>query len=201
MNNIKQNNKKQNNKNQNYKKLFLSAFYLSAFTFGGGYVIVSLMQKKFVDDLKWIDEEEMLNLVAIAQSSPGAVAINASILVGYRIAGFLGALVTILGTVLPPFLIISIISFFYTAFRDNVVVNAVLKGLHAGVSAVIADVVLNLGGNVVKDKDIVSILVMLGAFYATYFLNINVMFIILICGSIGAIKVWIYAKKKGGEKV
>lgn len=186
-------------KNQNFKKLFLSAFYLSAFTFGGGYVIVSLMKKKFVDDLKWIDEEEMLNLVAIAQSSPGPVAVNASILVGYRVAGILGSCVTILGTVLPPFIIISVISFFYTAFRDNVVVNAVLKGMQAGVSAVIADVVLNLSSNVVKEKEVISILVMVGAFYATYVLNINVMFIILICGGIGAIRALINTKKKGGE--
>lgn len=133
-------------------KLFTSTFYLSAFTFGGGYVIIPLMKKKFVDDLKWIEEEEMLNLTAIAQSSPGAVAVNASILLGYRIAGILGALVTILGTILPPLIIISIISFFYEAFSANVVVNAVLKGMQAGVAAVIADVVISLGHNVTKEK-------------------------------------------------
>lgn len=178
-----------------YKKLFSSSFFLSAFTFGGGFVIIPLMKKKFVDDLKWIKEEEMLNIAAIAQSSPGAVAVNASILLGYRIAGILGSLVTILGTVLPPLIIISVISFFYTAFRENVVVNAVLKGMQAGVAAVIVDVVLNLGGNIVKDKDIVSILVMIGAFIATYFLKINIMYIILICGCIGAGKILIQTQK------
>ncbi len=178
-----------------YKKLFSSSFFLSAFTFGGGFVIIPLMKKKFVDDLKWIEEEEMLNIAAIAQSSPGAVAVNASILLGYRIAGILGSLVTILGTVLPPLIIISVISFFYTAFRENVVVNAVLKGMQAGVAAVIVDVVLNLGGNIVKDKDIVSILVMIGAFIATYFLKINIMYIILICGCIGAGKILIQTQK------
>lgn len=150
-----------------YTKLFTSTFYISAFTFGGGYVIIHLMKKKFVDDLKWIEENEMLNLTAIAQSAPGAVAVNASILLGYKIAGVLGALVTILGTVLPPLIIISVISMFYTAFRENAVVNAVLKGMQAGVAAVIVDVVLNLGGNVFKQKDIVSIMVMLLAFIAT----------------------------------
>lgn len=184
-----------------YKKLFSSSFFLSAFTFGGGFVIIPLMKRKFVDDLKWIEEEEMLNIAAIAQSSPGAVAVNASILLGYRIAGILGSLVTILGTVLPPLIIISVISFFYNAFRENVVVNAVLKGMQAGVAAVIADVVLNLGGNIVKDKDIVFILVMIGAFIATYFLRINIMYIILICGCIGAAKFLIQTKKikKGGD--
>jgi len=178
-----------------YRKLFTSTFYLSAFTFGGGYVIIPLMKKKFVDDLQWIEKDEMLNFAAIAQSSPGAVAVNAAILLGYRIAGIPGALVTILGTVLPPLLILSVISFFYAAFRDNAVVNAVLKGMQAGVAAVIADVVLTLGGNVLKKKDIVSVIIMAGAFVATFFLEINVVYIILLCGCIGAVKILIQIKK------
>lgn len=186
------------NKKHIYRKLFLSTLYLSAFTFGGGYVIISLMKKKFVDELKWIEEEEMLNLAAIAQSSPGAVAVNASILLGYRMAGILGAMVTVLGTVLPPLIIISIISFFYTAFRENVVVNAVLKGMQAGVAVVIADVVLNLGSSVVKEKDLISILVMIGAFIATFFLKVNVMYIILLCGFVGVGKA-IFKKRKAGK--
>jgi chromate transporter len=185
-----------------YRKRFSSTFYLSAFTFGGGFVIIPLMKKKFVDDLHWIEEDEMLNLAAIAQSSPGAVAVNASILLGYRVAGILGALVTILGTILPPLIIISVISLFYTAFRENIVVNAVLKGMQAGVAAVIADVVMNLGGNVIKEKDIVSALVMVCAFAATFFFKVNVMYIILVCGCIGAAKILIQAKKtpKDGDE-
>lgn len=183
-----------------YRRLFTSTFYISALAFGGGYVIIPLMKKKFVDDLHWIEEDEMLNLTAIAQSTPGAVAVNAAILLGYRIAGVLGALVTILGTVLPPFIVLSVISLFYAAFRDNIVVNAVLKGMQAGVAAVIIDVVLNLGGNVLKEKDLVSVLIMVGAFIATFFLEINVMYIILVSGCIGAAKVLVKAKtdqKKG----
>ena len=183
------------NKKHIYRKLFTSTFYLSAFTFGGGYVIIPLMKKKYVDDLQWIEEEEMLNLTAIAQSSPGAVAVNAAILLGYRVAGISGALVTILGTILPPFITLSIISIFYTAFRDNTVVNAVLKGMQAGVAAVIADVVMSLGSNVFKQKDIVSVIVMVGAFISTFFFGINVMYIILLCGCIGAVKILIQMKK------
>jgi uncharacterized protein YqcC (DUF446 family) len=92
------------------RTLFLSTFKLSACTFGGGYVIVPLMRKKFVEELHWIGEPEMLDLVAIAQSSPGPIAVNASILVGYHMAGVPGALITMLGTVLPPLGIISVIS-------------------------------------------------------------------------------------------
>ena len=183
------------NKKHIYRKLFVSTFYLSAFTFGGGYVIIPLMKKKFVDDLHWIEENEMLNLTAIAQASPGAVAINAAILLGYRVAGILGALITILGTILPPFITLSVISVFYIAFRNNIVVNAVLKGMQAGVTAVIADVVLNLGNNVLKEKDVVSVITMVGAFIATFFLKINVMYIILVCGCIGGLKTLFQIKR------
>ena len=101
------------------KKLFFSTLTLSAFTFGGGYVIVTLLKKKFVDEYHWIEEDEMLDLVAIAQSAPGAIAVNGAIVVGYKLSGLLGALVAIVATVIPPFLIISLISVCYTAFREN----------------------------------------------------------------------------------
>ena len=93
-------------------KIFISTLYLSAFTFGGGYVIVSLMKKKFVDEYHWIEENEMLDLVAIAQSAPGAIAVNGAIVVGYKLAGIAGVMTAILGTVIPPFLILSILSVF-----------------------------------------------------------------------------------------
>lgn len=181
-------------------QLFVSTFYISAFTFGGGYVIIPLMKKKFADELHWIDDEEMLNLAAIAQSSPGAVAINASILVGYRVAGVVGAAISILGTVLPPLIIISVISLFYTAFRTNAIVSAVLKGMQSGVAAVVADVVCNLGGKIVKDRDILSVLVMIVAFVANYILGVNVMLIILACGVIGAVRtLFVHGKKEGAK--
>ncbi|MGL4796830.1 MAG: chromate transporter [Paraclostridium sp.] len=178
-----------------YKTLFLSTFYLSSFTFGGGFVIIPLMKKRFVDNLNWIEEEEMLNLTAIAQSSPGPVAVNASIIIGYKIAGLLGAFVSILGTVLPPLIIISIISLFYTIFKDNRVVNAVLDGMQAGVAAVIADVTIDMAYGVVKEKKTINNIVMIAAFISTYFFNINVIYIIVVCGVIGALNNYISKKK------
>ena len=94
-----------NSRKQVLKRLFVSTLYLSTFTFGGGYVIISLMKKKFVDEYHWIEEEEMLDLTAIAQSAPGAVAVNGAIVVGYKLAGAAGVLISILGTVIPPFVI------------------------------------------------------------------------------------------------
>lgn len=182
-----------------YKTLFLSTFYLSSFTFGGGFVIIPLMKKRFVDNLNWIEEEEMLNLTAIAQSSPGPVAVNASIIIGYKIAGLLGAFVSILGTVLPPLIIISIISLFYTIFKNNIVVNAVLDGMQAGVAAVIADVTIDMACGVVKEKKTINNIVMIAAFISTYFYNINVIYIILACGVIGAMSSYSSKKKLKGD--
>ncbi|MFW5780822.1 MAG: chromate transporter [Bacillota bacterium] len=162
-----------------YLKLFFSTLQLSSFTFGGGYVIVSLLQKKFVEKFKWINEKEMLDIVALSQSSPGAIAINSSILIGYRMAGFWGAICTLCGTILPPLVIITGISFFYEAFRDNEIVSAVLRGMQAGIAAVIVDVVYRMGKRYFIEKDFFSIGLIILAFSLSFFLEINVIFIIL----------------------
>ncbi len=184
-----------------YLKLFSSTFLLSAFTFGGGYVIISLMRKKFVDQYKWIEENEMLDLTAIAQSTPGAIAVNASILVGYRMAGILGALLTVFGTALPPLIILSVISVAYTAFRDSVMVGYTLRGMQAGVAAVIIDVVINMIHNVMKEKKKFPILLMLAAFIAAFVFDVSVIIIILVCGVLGAISIYLTKHTTGkGEK-
>ena len=182
-----------------YKKLFLSTFKLSACTFGGGFVIVPLMKKRFVEELGWIEEDEMLDMIAIAQSSPGAIAVNASILVGYHVAGFPGAMITVLGTVLPPLIIISIISLFYQAFRDNAIVNMAMAGMLCGVAAVICDVVLTMAGSILKKKRILPVLVMLGSFIAVRFFSVNIILIILVCGMIGAADTWHQGRKKSSR--
>ena len=171
-----------------YLKLFLSTFYLSAFTFGGGYVIVPLMKKKFVEDLKWIDEKEMLDLVAIGQSAPGPIAVNTSILVGYQIAGIKGAISSITGTVLPPLLIITIISFFYSIFKENVYVNAALQGMQSGVAAVICFAVYKMAKDIFKEKKISQVIIMILAFIVAYFLKVNVALVIIIAALYGVIK-------------
>jgi chromate transporter len=175
-----------------YGKLFVSTLTLSAFTFGGGFVIVSLMKKKFVDQYHWIDEEDMLNLIAIAQSSPGAIAVNGAILVGYRIAGIPGALVSVLGTILPPLVILSVISLFYAAFRTNAYVAAALKGMQAGVAAIICDVVLLLGTHVVKTKDPLAIAMIPAVFCAVFFWHVNVMYVILASALLGGVRYWFW---------
>lgn len=182
-----------------YRTLFLSALQLSTFTFGGGFVIIPLMRKKFVEKLYWIDEQEMMDYTAIAQSSPGAIAVNAAILVGYRVAGVAGALITVLGTVLPPLTILSVISFFYAAFRANPIVNMAMAGMAAGVAAVICDVVVTMGAGVLQQHRILPVLVMVGSFAASCFFGVNVVIIILVCGTIGALDT-IRLERRGHRK-
>lgn len=178
-------------------KLFLSTLYISTFTFGGGFVIVTFMKRKFVDELHWIDEQEMLDLTALAQSSPGAIAVNAAILVGWRVAGFLGMLTAVFGTIIPPMTILSVISLFYKAFAANIYVALALKGMQAGVAAVILDVVAGLGTNVIKSRSVINYIIMAAAFIATFFFNVNVIYIILSAALIGVISALIKYKRKG----
>ena len=184
-----------------YRKLFLSTFELSACTFGGGFVIIPLMRKKFVEELGWIEEEEMLDLTAIAQASPGAIAVNASIMLGYHIAGIPGAILAVLGTVLPPLIIISIISMFYQAFRNNVIVSMAMRGMLCGVAAVICDVVINMEKCIFKKKRPLPIIIMLASFIAVRYLSINIIIVIFVCGCIGTLDIWIKnMKRKAGNK-
>ncbi len=167
--------------------LFINMLYISTFTFGGGFVIVNFMRKAFVEKLGWIDEDEMLDLIAIAQSSPGAIAVNASILVGQRVAGFPGMAVSVLGTILPPMIILTGISFFYEAFATNKYVNLMLKGMQAGVAALILDVVFDLTINLSKRQRPIHVLMLTAAFIATFLFKVNVVFIILAAALIGVI--------------
>lgn len=151
-------------------------------------MIVPLMRKRFVEELGWIEEQEMLDMTAIAQSSPGAIAVNAAILVGYHVAGISGALLTVLGTVIPPMIIISVISMFYQAFRDNPVVNLVMAGMLCGVAAVIFDVVIDMTKTIFEKKKILPVLVLIGAFIAVRFFSVNILLVILVCGIIGILE-------------
>ena len=177
--------------------LFISTLYLSAFTFGGGYVIVSLLKKKFVDEYHWIENDEMLDLVAIAQSAPGAIAVNGAIVVGYKLAGIIGAFVAVIGAIIPPFVIITILAMCYQSFRDNWLISQMLEGMQAGVGAVIASVTYEMGAGIVKEKDGISLLIMAGAFAASCVFEVNVVYIVIICGLLGVLRTCMSRKGAG----
>ncbi len=176
--------------------LFSSMLVISAFTFGGGFVIVSLMKKKFVDALGWLTEEEMLDMTALAQSAPGPIAVNAAILVGRRVAGMPGMLAAVLGTLIPPVVIIGVISLIYAQFAANEWVRAAMAGMSCGVAAVISDVVASLGGKVLKSRDGLNIALMILTFLLTYGAKVNVALVILGAALLGAVRA-LLARKAG----
>ena len=174
--------------------LFRTCFVISACTFGGGMVIISLLQKKFVEELGWIDQDEVMDLTAIAQSCPGVMAVNTSIMIGYRVCGPLGAVFTAVGTVLPPMIILSIISVFYVQFRSNPVVSVVLRGMQAGVAAVMMNVSVTMTKNVVSGASWLTWIMLAGAAAVVLILNVDIILVLLVCGVIGGVHTWISMK-------
>lgn len=192
---IDQRDLKQLTKVQIYLELFKQTFLLSACTFGGGFVIIGMIRKVFVDKLHWITEDEILDLTVIAQSTPGPLGVNMAVITGYRICGVPGALVCALAASLPPMLIISVISAFYNQFKDNRIIALLLQVMRAGVAAVIVDVVIDLTANVLKTKNILWILLMVASFVALVWFKISIVWLILICGAVGLI----YSLRAGKE--
>ena len=168
-----------------YRKLFISTFLISAFTVGGGFVLIPLMKAKFVDEYGWLKENEALDLVSIAQSAPGVMAANSSIIMGYRMGGFLGSLTALLATVLPPLITLTVISYFYDAVATNPYVRMFLKGMQCGVTAILINVVLDLVVKQVKKKLALPLIIMAGAFIAAVAFKINIMQIIAVVAVIG----------------
>lgn len=173
--------------------------YISAFTFGGGFVIVTLIKKKLTDEYKWIDEQEMLDIISLSQSTPGPIAINAAVIVGKKLGGIRGIIAAALGTALPPFLIITVISFFYNAFSENEFVKLLLKGMGAGVAAVVLDVVCSLSEKYFKNRKFFEILLIVLSFVLVFFLKINVIIIILAAVILGTL-ITLIKRRKAAEK-
>ncbi len=159
--------------------------YISSVTFGGGFVIVNFIKKTFVEKMHWITEDEMLDMIALAQSSPGAIAVNTAILMGWNIAGFWGMVAAVLGIILPPMTIITVISFFYEAFIANKYIALMLKGMQAGVAALILDVAFDLTGKLAKRQRPLYVILMALAFILVFLAKVNVVLIILPAALIG----------------
>lgn len=168
-----------------YWKLFKSTFIVSMFTVGGGYVIIPLLKAKYVDEYKWISDEETLNMVAIAQSTPGVMAVNTAIMLGYRMAGVMGALTGMFATVLPPLIIITIVATFYDIVASNEYVQLVLKGMQCGATALLLNVAIDLLKKQFSKKLILPIVIIIGTFVANLFFNVNIMILVAIDGVIG----------------
>ena len=125
-------------------ELFVSFFKIGAFTFGGGYAMIPLIEREVIDNKGWVDRREYLDLLTLAQSAPGPISLNTSVFVGYKRAGYAGAVAALLGIVVPPFTIILLVALFFTGVRDNAVVDAAFKGMRPAVVALIVVPVISL---------------------------------------------------------
>lgn len=166
---------------QKYIWLFAANLYISAFTFGGGYVVVPMVRRLFVGKKRYFSEEDLLNMAAIAQSTPGAIAVNLSALAGYRVAGVPGALISCLAAVLPPLVILSFVSAFYKIFVSNAIIAAILKGMEAGVAALMVDLVTDMCSLIFRKKSFFLSAMVPLSLIANFVLDINVALILVVC--------------------
>lgn len=175
--------------------LFGINLFISTFTFGGGYVVVPMVEKYFVQKHGYFSEEELLDMSAISQSTPGAIAINLSALAGYRTAGWSGLIVSCMGALFPPLLILSMVSVWYSFFSTNPIVQSVLQGMQAGVAALIVDLIINMCQLITKKRSLFLTLMIPCSFLASFFLEWNVALILILCCLLCIIRVWYYSKK------
>lgn len=177
-------------------QLFLTFFKIGAFTFGGGYAMIPLIQRETVETHGWVSDDDILEIVAIVESTPGPIAINSSTFIGYKVAGVLGALCATFGTVLPSFVIITLIFYLLREFQDIEVVQFAFNGIRAGVLALIVKAWWNMYKK--SNKNALSYFIAIFAFVAVCILDINVLYVIAVCAVIGLISSLI--KAKGGRE-
>ena len=166
-------------------QLFVTFFKIGLFTFGGGYAMIPLIQKEAAEKKKWIGEEDIIEIVAIAESTPGPIAINAATFIGYKTAGFWGAFAGTLGLVLPSFFVILAVSFLLREFYEVRAVRYAFMGIRAAVLALIIKALISMYRQ--SPKKIVSCIIMAVSLILVAFLKVPVVFVILGCGACGLV--------------
>lgn len=165
--------------------IFITFFKIGAFTFGGGYAMISILEEDLVSNKKWITSADMLDMLVIAESTPGVIAVNTATSVGYKLRGVFGSLIATLGVVLPSFLIIFGLSFAIDALNDNLWYKAAFTGIQACVTILIINAFIKMSKNI--NKDWFSITLLLAAFAVAVFTDFDVIFLILIGGVLGVV--------------
>ena len=176
--------------------LFLTFFKIGAFTFGGGYAMIPLIQRETAEKKNWITQSDILDIVAIAESTPGPIAINSATFVGYKVAGFWGAFSATLGVVLPCFTVIAIISLVLRQFQDLTVVQYAFLGIRAGVMALIIKALLSMYKQC--PKSVPSYVIMGASFLAAAVFDIPILVVIICCAAAGLI-VSLLAERRMGK--
>lgn len=152
--------------------------FISSFTFGGGYVVVPMVRKYFVKK-NLFSEDELLEMAAVSQSAPGAIAINLISLAGYRTAGRMGLAVSCISALIPPLVILGVVSVFYNAVISNALVLAVLRGMQAGAAALIVDFLADMSKSIIKERSLILDMLVIASFFISCFTKINVIFVLL----------------------
>ena len=174
--------------------LFIKFFKIGIFTFGGGYAMISLIHAEIVNNTKWLDDEEMINMIVIAESTPGVLAVNTATFVGYKIAGVLGSAAATIGITLPSLLIISIISLFFDEFKNLKYVEYAFNGIRAGVVLLILNAVLKLNK---KNKKDLFYFIMLGlTIIAALFFKIGTVYILIAAMVLGILYTYLFLREK-----
>lgn len=173
--------------------LFWTVFSISA-TANSGYAILSVMKDEFVRKRAWFSEGQMADYIAIVQSTPGAMAVNASMIVGYQVAGLLGSLVAVLGCILPPIVVMIVVTYFYEAIVGNVFVYLFMRGMQLGVVGMLLDVILSLVSNVTKNGVAYPIVLIALAFVYVRFLGWPIPFLAVGCVVAGIVKAIVFSK-------
>ncbi|SHJ11412.1 chromate transporter [Clostridium amylolyticum] len=178
---------------KHYLDLFLVFFKIGAFTLGGGYAMVPLIEKEVVDNKGWLDKQEFIDSLALAQSSPGPIAVNTAVFVGYKSSGILGAICTTLGAILPSFIIILLIALFFRNIKDNIYVEKAFKAIRPAIVALIAAPIYNMSKSVGINKKTIFIPILVAVLIS--FAGITPIFFIIVA-AIGGI---VYGKMKEGK--
>ena len=177
--------------------LFLTFFKIGAFTFGGGYAMIPVIQREIVENRGWISDDDILDIIAIAESTPGPIAINSATFVGYQVAGVLGSAAATLGVVLPAFTIIYIISFFLRQFEEIKAIQYAFVGIRAGVLSLLINAVIKMGKKC--PKNLFSYIIVALSFTAVAIFNLNVLFVIIGC-AVSGVAMALSSKKGGADK-
>lgn len=165
--------------------LFITFFKIGGFTFGGGYAMIPLIEREMVEGKGWINREDIVDILAVSQSLPGAIAINSATFIGYKIAGIPGAISATLGVILPSVIVITVIASIFVAFKENMIVQKVFAGIRSAVVALIAVAAWNIGKSSIKDA--IGLVIAIGAFIASAILDIHAIYIILVGIMLGLI--------------
>lgn len=169
-----------------YFKVFWEFFKIGAFTFGGGYAMIPLIQREIVDKYRWLSMEQFIDIIAIAEMTPGPIAVNSATFVGYKVAKFWGAVMATIGVVLPSFLVIWLIASVFFQFQNNLVVQAAFKGLRPAVLGLIIAAVLTVGRTSLA-CGYKSLLIVTGAVIVLSVFKINPILVLISSAIIGVV--------------